>query len=376
MNTLIKRYLSFSIGIWLKPIISFVTVPVVTWLINPSEFGKASMYSTFYSILSLVVLFGTSNAFMRFYFQKPEEEKSELLWSCLTVPLILWIIASVVLFIFRYQVNSFMVGVKDANVHTLVSINVLVGIFQNFNLTIIRMRGKGLIYSFLSIFESVSYAVFIIMFALLVAKNFYAILYAQLFSVTASLVLGILLDKNYWFPVRIRKKLVSEIIKYSYPFVFSGLVWWILSWIDRIVLRMYVDFNEIGLYSTAFKLASILSLFSSGFSTMWQPYAYEQFEKNPENKETFSKVFDYVSLGMFLLGFLLLAFKDVIFLLFAKSYRPAADISPFLLISPIMTSLAIIVARGIDFAKKTYWYIISDGFAALFNLIGNLLLIP
>lgn len=97
MNTLIKRYLSFSIGIWLKPIIFFITVPVVSWLINPSEFGKASMYSTFYSILTLVVLFGTSNAFMRFYFQKSEKEKSELLGSCLSVPLILWVITGIIL---------------------------------------------------------------------------------------------------------------------------------------------------------------------------------------------------------------------------------------------------------------------------------------
>jgi len=38
--------------------------------------------------------------------------------------------------------------------------------------------------------------------------------------------------------------------------------------------------------------------------------------------------------------------------------------------------MAIVVARGIDFAKKTYWFMVSDGVAALFNLFGNLLLIP
>jgi O-antigen/teichoic acid export membrane protein len=376
MNTLIKRYLSFSIGIWIRPIISFITVPIVSWLIDPSEFGKASMYSTFYSILTLVTLFGTSNAFMRFYFQKSEEERNELLWSCLSIPLILWMITSVVLFVFRYQINSFLIGTKDANVHILLSAKVLVGILQNFNLSVIRMRGRGLIYSFLLMLESISYAAFILVFAFCVSRNFYAILYAQLFSVTTSLILGILLERNYWFPVRIRKNLISEVVKYSYPFVFTGLLWWLLTWIDRIVLRMYVDFNEIGLYSTAFKLASIVSLFSSGFSTIWQPYAYEYFENNPENKGVFSKVFDYVSFGVFSLGFLVLVFKDIVFLLFSQSYRSAASISPFLLLSPIMLALAAVVARGIDFAKKTYWYIISDGSAALFNVMGNFLLVP
>jgi len=38
--------------------------------------------------------------------------------------------------------------------------------------------------------------------------------------------------------------------------------------------------------------------------------------------------------------------------------------------------MATVVVRGIDFAKKTYWFMVSDGVAALFNLFGNLLLIP
>jgi len=64
------------------------------------------------------------------------------------------------------------------------------------------------------------------------------------------------------------------------------------------------------------------------------------------------------------------------FLLFAKSYRSSAYIAPFLLLQPVAITMAIAVARGIDFVKKTYWYIISDGVAAAFNIIGNLLLIP
>lgn len=39
-------------------------------------------------------------------------------------------------------------------------------------------------------------------------------------------------------------------------------------------------------------------------------------------------------------------------------------------------TILITTARGIDFAKKTYWFIVSNGVAALFNLVGNFLLIP
>lgn len=41
-----------------------------------------------------------------------------------------------------------------------------------------------------------------------------------------------------------------------------------------------------------------------------------------------------------------------------------------------MLAVGAVVARGIDFSKKTYWFIISDGTATLFNLVGNFALIP
>ena len=68
--------------------------------------------------------------------------------------------------------------------------------------------------------------------------------------------------------------------------------------------------------------------------------------------------------------------KNVIFLLFAKVYRRSVHIAPLLLLHPVVITMAIVVARGIDSAKKTYWYSVSDGTAAILNLIGNLVLIP
>jgi O-antigen/teichoic acid export membrane protein len=79
---------------------------------------------------------------------------------------------------------------------------------------------------------------------------------------------------------------------------------------------------------------------------------------------------------VFSAGFVLLSFKDIIVFFLAKTYRPAAAISPFLILNPVMLTIAIVVARGIDFSKKTYWYIVINSVAAIFNLIGNFLLIP
>lgn len=377
-DKLIKRYLSFSLGIWVRPLILFITTPVITWLLSPAEFGKSMMYSTFYTILQWIILLGTPNAFMRFFPQKSENEKPILLWSSMYFPLMLWILTTVILFIFKRSINTFLIGSEGSGIHVVLCLSLLVGILQSFSLNLVRMKGKGLVYSLLLIVESVSYSAFAIVFATFVNRTFLSLIYAQLFSNFLAFICGVIFERNYWFPIRIDIKNSLEIIKFSYPYTIIGLSWLLFGWTDRIVLRMFVSFSEIGLYSAAFKLVSVMNMFSSGFTTLWFPYAYERFEKRskPENELVFARALDFVSFGMFLLGFLILALKDVIFLVFARDYRSAASVSPFLLLSPIMISLEVIIGRGIDFVKKTNWFVVIYLSATAVNVLGNFVLIP
>ena len=374
--SLVKKYFSFSMGLWLNAVISFITTPIVTWLIDPSQFGKSTMFSTFYSIMLILATAGTQMAFMRFFPQKPEEKKSELVWSCLAFPLLFSTVLSLVTLIFSKPISFFLVEESSYRLVIVLILSLVTGVFQTFNQTMIQMKGKGMLYSTVNVTRSLSNVVFIVIYAYFVNKDFYAIIYAQLFSNIVSLVIGILFEHNYWFPIRISKDEAIEVIKYGFPFIFSSIMMWLLSWTDRFVLRIFTNFNEIGLYSAAFKIVTAVSLFTSGFGTLWYPFAFEQYEKNPENKAVFSKALDYTSFIFFSIGFVILGLKNVIFLLLAKSYRPAASISPFLLLSVFIPTINTIVVRGIDFSKKTYWFIISDSCGVVFNLIGNFLLIP
>ncbi|AIY87677.1 MULTISPECIES: lipopolysaccharide biosynthesis protein [unclassified Thermotoga] len=375
-HNLLKKYISFSLGTWFRALISFFITPITTWLINPGEFGKASMFSSVYSIVLLISLLGTPQSFLRFFPQKSEEEKPVLLWSSLVPPVLFSILVSLVVFIFRSPINSFLVGTSESKVHIILIATLITGIFQTFNLNLVKSKGRAILFSAIQMIQSLSQMGFIVLYALLVSRDFYALLYAQLFSNVVALVVGMFFERSYWFPIKMDKKLVFEIIKYGYPFAFSGLLWWFLSWIDRIVLRLYTSFSDIGLYSAAFKIVSAMSLFTTGFSTLWFPIAYEQYEKNPDNKMVFKRIFDYVTFFVFTIGFLLLSLKDFIYLFLAKSYRSAAAISPFLILYPVMTTLITIIGRGIDFSGKTYWLMICNGITAFFNLLGNFLLVP
>lgn len=371
-----KKFFSFSFGVWTNAIISFFTVPLITWLIDPAEFGKAAMYVTTYSMLLTVCLIATPSAFMRFFYEKKEGERGTLFWSSLFPTLVTWCVLLFLILLFRKQINLFLTGQTDSTVHIILSISLLLGILQAFNQAVVRIKNQGFKYSLLQIVFSISNLGFVFLYAFFLERSFLALIYAHLFANFITLVVGIALDRSFFLPVRIKRTLIKEVLIYSFPLAFASMLWWLLNWTDRLVLRMYTDFVSIGLYSAAFKVANLIGIFTTGFSNFWYPFAYEQFEKNPSNKDLFVKVFDHASFIIFTLGTGAVAAKDLIFLLFAKDYRTASHISPFLLLLPMMTTLCVIVGRGIDFSKKTYWGLLIDGVTVIFNLIGNLIFVP
>ena len=67
IKSYIKSFLSFSIGTWLRAIISFITTPIISYLIVPEEFGKASMFSLIYNVSLIISTIGLDQSFVRFY---------------------------------------------------------------------------------------------------------------------------------------------------------------------------------------------------------------------------------------------------------------------------------------------------------------------
>jgi O-antigen/teichoic acid export membrane protein len=317
---------------------------------------------------------GLDQSFVRHYYQN--EEKKELFWNCLSLPIVSGIVISLAFVFFESPFSLALYGKSYPQIGILFSISLMTGIFQRFNQLSVRMQKRGFLYSVLDVVNSLGNVVGTVAFALLVSKTFYAVVLGQIIGNISALVLGFIMDRESRKISRIDFKKIRQFLKYGFPLLPSSLLFWLFSSIDRISLRQYSTFTEIGLYSTAFKIVSVMQLFQAGFVSFWAPVAYEKYESQPDSKEFFIKANRMVSLTIFLFGLLVLTFKDVIFLLFAKSYRNASFIVPFLILQPIMYVVSETTVLGINLTKKTYWHIVVTGISALANFTGNQILVP
>lgn len=376
-NVLLKTFFHFSAGPWLAAVISFITTPITTYFIIPQEFGKASMYSVALSLILQVVLLGTDQSFVRMFYEVKEEERTSLLWNSLLVPVFSCLVCCIVLIFFRSDISNLLFGVPDRLFPIIMlSSTLMISLFERFSTLVLRMKKRGLAFSSLRVVSVVSNTLGIIFYALFFGKSFYAVIFGSFLSNLLVCTVSISLEIKFWKKgLSLSSKKIKEVIFYGLPFVPAFLVSWLFVSMDKLALRSYSTFTEIGLYAAGNKIVAVLLLIQTGFSTFWTPISFERFGQKDSNL-FYSRIAQLLAGLMFLLSVVTITFKDFVIMFLAGAYLPAAKIMPFLIFHPLMYTVSEVTVVGINFKKRTYWHILVSILSAGVNFIGNYFLVP
>ncbi|WP_339331601.1 polysaccharide biosynthesis C-terminal domain-containing protein [Fusobacterium animalis] len=251
-------------------------------------------------------------------------------------------------------------------------------IINNFTLLTIRMSQKGLQYSLLQIFNQLFNFIFIIVFYKILGDSYDVLIISYFLSLVLIVLTSLYFVRNT-FKIQIKENQeinTKELLKYSYPFILTFSLTWIFQSSDKITIKIFSNFTELGLYSTALIVIKLFNVIQSGFTTFWVPVAYEKYTKEPENKEFFNLFFNYISLIMFFVAISVLMGKDLITFILGEKYKEASFIIPCLVFMPVMYTISETTVLGINFLKKTKFHIIISLLVSIFNIIGNIILVP
>lgn len=378
-NSIIKKFLSFSIGSWIGIAISVLSTPILTRLFSPEEFAKASMFDLAINIILLITMLGTDQAFVRFFYEEKEEDRKYLLRNCLKISLLVWIIISVIIVIFNERFSILLFGIKSIDSVILVIITSLVFLFNRFASLQIRMEQRGKIYSLMEVTLKVSELVFMVLFFYLIGNRFEAINGGRAVSILLIALIGIFASKENWIFRGEKNQLENsnkKILNYGFPLVFTFLIMWIFQSSSRFAIKEYHSMYELGIFTGAYKIIGIFSIIQASFSIFWAPLAFEKYESDRNNFKFFENMFEIIFVLMILLGFCIVIFKDFIVLLLGNQYREATYLIPLLSFFPIMTTVSEISKIGISFSKKIKWFTINSTVVCLINIILNLALVP
>lgn len=375
-NSLVKQIRDFGIGPIVGMLIGTLTVPITTRLVSPEEFGKSSLFTLLQTIFNLVILLGFDQSYVRFYNQK-EINKRKLLYNCLIFPVILCFFLVLILIVFRKSILFFMFGQYD----TLIAVSLVFFLpalmFNRFAMLTIRMELRGKLYSFLNIFQQIITFFSLLIFLFFYERTFKSIVLSTVVATILTSIVSILCSKQFFsFKDYVFDKiLIKELVKFGLPLLPAGILTWVMNSFDKIGLRTWSSFEELGLYSAAFKIVALLTVIQNIFSTSWTPLAYKWYEEKVPNKK-FEEVGTIIISLMSIMFSVIIVFRYVIMFFLGPEYRNTANIFVFLLFNPALYTTLEVTGQGLGFKKKSIYSLISSAIAASINFIGNFLLIP
>lgn len=379
-NNLIKKFLEYAVGSGLTLILGFLSSPIITRLIKPDEFGKFSMFNIFTSILGIVLAMGMDQAFVRFYYEEHEDKRGLLLRKTIKLPILLCFIFLISIFIFKKELSIYLFQEYNLLAITLIILNCFILILNRYSLLTLRMMQNGKLYSLVQVLQKGLYIMFAISIFMFIGGNYVVLLISTVLSNLLVTMLAIIKYKEFWFE-KFKKNqrlqtTTNDMLKYGIPLMFTALISWSFQSADKIFIKHYNDYIQVGIYASAFSIIALLNQIQVTFLNFWIPVAYEHYKKDENNKEFFVKVFELVTIVMFLIAIGIVLFKDIIVLLLGDQYRQASFIVPFLTFMPVMNTVSEVTVMGIGFKKKTQYHIYITLICSIVNIIMNFILVP
>lgn len=178
--------------------------------------------------------------------------------------------------------------------------------------------------------------------------------------------------------IKIRKQdrtLKKQMLSYSCPMTLNSVSWWVNSVSDRYIVTARCGIVENGIYSVAYKIPSILSMFQLIFSQAWTLSAVQDFDKDDRNG-FFSKMYGFYNVAMCIVcSVLIILARPIAHILYAKDFFAAWRYVPFLLVSVVFGSLSGYLGGIFAAVKDSKSFATSTVAGAVLNIVLNIILI-
>ena len=374
----IENFLVYGLGGIISKIVPLVMVPVVTRLMpNTEYFGLSDLSGTVISFASALAIIGMYDAMFRMFFEKEDEDYRKTVCSTtLTFTLTTSVFVFVVMLFLRNVIAEFFFGnPKYAYLVYITAIATLVGSTNGIISAPTRMQNKRKIFLVTNTVSPIlSYAVSIP----LLLKGYYVIALPL-----AGVVSGITMEtsfwilNNRWFSVhKFDFALLKQLLKIAVPLFPNFLIYWVFNSSDRIMIANLLDVGQAGIYSVGSKLGHASQLIYTAFAGGWQYFAFSTMKEDNQVKSN-SLIFEYLGIISFVCTmFVCLVSRPLYSVLFPAEYLQGYIISPYLFLAPLLQMLFQVVANQFLVVKKTWPNMFILSFAAVLNVILNLVLIP
>lgn len=372
-----KRYLAkniafLTVGQFGTKLLTFFLVPLYTSVLTSSEYGTYDLYTATIGLFVPILTLNISDATTVFLLDRNVSKEG---------------IVSITLKYYFYSLLVFA---------SLIAANVFLNfapLFNNYPLFLFLMFAVNglsqLLLNYARGFDRVKDASVsgVLCSAVMIALNIIFLLplhlglkgyYLATIAGTLFQIIYLCVSLKIFRFIKIRKQdrtLKKQMLSYSCPMTLNSVSWWVNSVSDRYIVTAMCGIVENGIYSVAYKIPSILSMFHLIFSQAWTLSAVQDFDKDDRNG-FFSKMYGFYNVAMCIVcSVLIILARPIAHILYAKDFFAAWRYVPFLLVSVVFGSLSGYLGGIFAAVKDSKSFATSTVAGAVLNIVLNIILI-
>jgi O-antigen/teichoic acid export membrane protein len=358
--------------------VSIFLVPIYTRIFTPHDYGVLSLVTTTMTLVSTLVVLALDASAHRWFWdtEQTEERKNTLAsWAWCQIA-VTTLFAALILATSNY-LGRVIVGQSEAGLYFRISaMGLLFGVLNIVVTGWLRMQRRpwattlfGLGTSLLNILLTVALVAFL-------HEGLKGVFLAQAISMAAGSAIAIALMRDWLNPRWFRWARLKEMLRYALPLIPGYVAIWVLTLSDRYFVNFFASTSELGLYSVASSIASVLVLGISAFRQAWVPFAFS-IHKEPEAKQVYAHVFlAYLWVACAVSTGLQLLAPEAIRLLATPKYLGASSVVGLLALGNAISGLQYVAAIGPAIAKDSRPVGIAAMLGAALNILCNLALVP
>lgn len=354
-------------------------VPVYSRYLRAGEFGVLSLLTITLTLVTLILKFGLNHAFFRHYYETEDPaHRRKIVGSTLIFLLASSAAATALLWMAAPQMSAFIFK-GDRTRADLMQLVLLISFFEVITLipdSILRAKFKSAQYSALNIAAFLFQLILIVYLVIWVGASVHNVLLGRLVGgAFEALLFYAMVSRD--LSLRFSLSELRGMLAFGGPLIFSQIAFQLFMMIDRFFLERYASPRELGAYSMANTLVSVVTiLVTVPFSQVWTVMRFSVMNEEGA-EEYYSRVLTYiVFVSMFFaLGVSAVA-GDGLILYSLRSYWSAATIIPLLGLAAVLDCASRVLNVGITLKKRTIFAPIVVVIALAVNIGLNFWLIP
>jgi len=318
-----------------------------------------------------------SQAIARFICEAPnKEEKRTYVSTAYFFSLTMYSLFSAIIYLFYTEIAGWLFKAEEP---AYLVLYIIPWLFLHGTFTFItnqfRWENKPKEQVFLQSINGIFLLLCVSIFLLYLPPSIEGLLHSYLLSLFFSVLIGfVLVFRHRIMGILFSTDKLRIMLLFSIPLVPSSLCVFAQNYTDRLMVNQIIDIEAVGLYSLAFKVASLLTLISGIFQLSIVPLIYKHYEDKDSSKDfgNIAKIYLFFILST-IIGVSVFA-PELFYLFIGEEFYNAVGLVPLLLIAIGFQSFYIF-APGLAIAKKTQYIALINIGGMIINVILNYLFI-